>query len=323
MLAANVNFAAAQDIQYSQFYASPLYLNPALAGTSKQHRVVGNFRDQWPAVPGAFISYSLAYDVNIPEANSGIGFNIQRDQAGSGGLSTTTIGGFYAYNVKINRKLAFRPAIGVAYGHRQVDLSKLTFGDQLLTGSGTSVQSNTIYDKVGYMDISAGGLLYGEEFWIGYSVYHLNRPNNSLLGQDNLIDALHTIHAGYRLPMQRTVKREVIRSFTIAANYKSQGKWDQFDIGMYFFRKPFVMGVWYRGIPGLKAYKSGYQNNDAIILLAGVHYKNFKFAYSYDVTVSKIWGRTGGSHEVSLIYEYIDPHKKRRKRYRQLACPQF
>lgn len=313
----------AQDVQYSQFYASPLYLNPALAGTSDQHRVVGNFRDQWPAIPGSYISYSISYDVNIAEAHSGLGLTVQRDQAGSGALSTTTIGGVYAYEMKLNRKLAFRPAIGLAYGNRAVDMTRLKFGDQLLTGNDISVQSNLINDRVGYMDISAGGLLYGNEFWFGYSVYHINRPNNSLLGDENFIDARHNIHTGYRLPMRRTVKREIVRSMTIAANYKAQGKWDQFDVGMYYYMKPFVMGVWYRGIPGLKSYKKGYQNNDAIILLAGIHYKNFKMAYSYDITISKIWSTTGGSHEISLIYEYINPRKKRKARRRKLACPKF
>jgi type IX secretion system PorP/SprF family membrane protein len=313
----------AQDVQYSQFYASPMYLNPALAGTSDQHRVVANYRDQWPAIPGSYVSYSLSYDLNIAEANSGLGITFQQDKAGSGGLKTTTVGGAYAYNIKINRKLAFRPAVGLSYGMRSIDLDKLQFGDQLLTGNSQSFQSNVVSDNVGYIDLSAGGVLYGNEFWVGYSVFHINQPNNSLLGQENIIDARHSVHVGYRLPMSRTVRREIVRSFTITAHYKAQGKWDQVDIGAYYFIKPFVMGVWYRGIPGIKSYQPGYQNNDAIVILGGVHYQNFKFAYSYDITVSKIWASTGGSHEVSLIYEYINPRKKRKRRRVKLACPKF
>ncbi|MGK0285860.1 MAG: type IX secretion system PorP/SprF family membrane protein [Salibacteraceae bacterium] len=313
----------AQDIQYSQFYAAPLYLNPALAGTSEQHRMNLNFRDQWPSIPGNYISYSISYDINLLDANSGIGFIASRDQAGTGGLSTTTIGGSYAYNIKLNRKMSFRPAIGLNYGLRTVDVSKLTFGDQLLTGSASSVQSSSLNDRVSYVDVNAGGLLYGKDFWVGYSVYHINQPNNSLLGQENLIDARHSVHAGYRLPMQKTVKRKVVRSMTIAANYKTQGKWDQFDIGAYYYFKPMVIGIWYRGIPGLKKYAPGYQNNDAVTLLVGVHFKNVKFAYSYDITVSKLYPNTGGSHELSFIYEYTNPNKGRKRRFSQLACPQF
>ncbi len=317
------NACFSQDIQYSQFYASPMYLNPAFAGTSDQHRVVGNFRDQWPSIQGAFVSYSLAYDVNIQDANSGLGFFVQRDQAGSGGLNTTNIGGVYAYDIKVKRKLSFRPAIGIAYGRKAINASKLRFGDQLLSGSGISIQSNTLNESVGYVDISAGGILYSNDFWAGYSVFHINRPNNSLLGRDNYLDAFHSIHVGYRLPMTRTVKREIVSAFIVAANYKSQGKWDQFDIGMYYFKRPFVVGLWYRGIPGLKAYKTGYQNNDAIVILSGMEFNKIKISYSYDITISKMWANTGGAHEVSVIYEYMNPHKKRRKRRVKLACPKF
>jgi len=317
------NSGFGQDPQYSQFYANPMYLNPAFAGTSEQHRIVGNFRDQWPSIPGSFVSFSLSYDVNISEASSGLGFYINRDQAGSGSLSTTTMGGMYAYEIKIDNKFAIRPALGVAYGVRQVDITKLRFGDQLLTGNDISLQSNLINDRVGYMDLSTGLVLYSNKFWIGYSMFHLNKPNNSLLGQTNIISPLHSVHVGYRLPIGRTVKREIVRSLTIAANYKKQGAWDQMDIGMYYFIKPFVMGVWYRGIPIIKGYKKGDKNSDAIVVLAGVHFNNFKFAYSYDITISEIWGNTGGAHELSVIYEYQNPHKKRRRRRVKLACPKF
>lgn len=315
--------AYSQDIQYSQFYAAPLYLNPALAGTSSQHRANLNYRNQWPGIPKSYVSFSLSYDINLEDANSGVGIYFSRDKAGVGSLSTTIMGGCYAYNIKLNRNLAIRPAVGVNYGLRAVDVSKLTFGDQLLTGSSTSVQAPSINDRVGYMDINAGAILYGKDFWAGYSAYHINQPNNSLLGQENFIDARHSVHVGYRLPMQKTVKGEVVRSYTIAMNYKAQGKWDQFDIGGYWYFNPLVVGVWYRGIPGLKAYQPGYQNNDALTLLAGVHFQNFKFAYSYDVTISNLYSNTAGSHEISLIYEYRDPRKGKRRRFSQLACPQF
>ncbi len=318
-----VNIVNAQDAQYSQFYANPIYLNPAFAGTSEQHRIVGNFRDQWPSIPGSFVSYSLSYDVNMAEAKSGLGFYINRDQAGSGSLSTTKIGGIYAYEIKTGSNFAVRPAIGIAYGNRTVDITKLRFGDQLLTGNDISLQSNLVNDKVSYMDLSTGVVMYSNNFWFGYSMFHLNKPNNSLLGQTNILLPLHSMHLGYRLPVSRTVKREVVRSLTVAVNYKSQGNWDQVDVGMYYFVKPFVMGVWYRGIPLLKGYKPGYDNSDAVILLAGVHFNNFKFAYSYDITISEVWANTGGAHELSVIYEYENPHKKRRKRRVKLACPKF
>lgn len=315
--------AAAQDVQFSQFYAAPMYLNPALTGSSDQHRATVNFRDQWPNFPGAFISYSASYDVNIAEANSGLGFYFTQDRAGSGALSTTSAGMMYAYDIKIDRRYGFRPALGIGFGNKSIDYTKLQFGDQLLTGNDLSFQSNLIGDSKTYVDISTGGVFYTNDLWVGASAFHLNRPNNSLIGQESILSPLYSVHAGYRLPVTRTVKREIVQSITLTANYKAQGKWDQFDIGGYYFHKPFVMGIWYRGIPGFKAYQPGYQNNDAVVLMAGIHTNYFKFGYSYDITISKIWANSGGAHEVSVIYEYVNPKKKRKSRRRKLACPSF
>ena len=38
----------AQDATFSQFYANPTYLNPALAGSGICPRVSLNYRNQWP-----------------------------------------------------------------------------------------------------------------------------------------------------------------------------------------------------------------------------------------------------------------------------------
>ena len=65
---------AAQDPQFTQFYAAPTYLNPAFAGTTTQSRISGNYRLQWPGIPGAFRVENIAFDRYLPSINSGMGF---------------------------------------------------------------------------------------------------------------------------------------------------------------------------------------------------------------------------------------------------------
>ncbi len=315
--------AAGQDIQYTQFYAAPIHLNPALAGTGEGSRFIFNFRSQWAAVPKAYTSYNLSYDQNLSHLNSGIGFWVTRDQAGTGGMSTTTIGGTYAYDLKVNRYFSFRPALGLSYNLRAIDASKLTFNDQLVSGNSSSYSTNLVTDQRSYIDITAGFIGYGENYWFGYSVYHINRPNNSLIGQENLIAMRHNVHGGYRFILKKSVKGIVARAITVAANYKAQDKWDQFDIGLYFRYDIFLAGLWYRGIPGFKAYQPGYSNNDAAAVLVGVEWKNFRFVYSYDATISGLWANSGGSHEISLTYDHPNKERKRKRRPIRLACPKF
>src|ERR1035441_5764055 len=87
----------AQDPEFSQFYAAPLYLNPAFAGSVRCPRITLNYRDQWPAMPGTFVTYAVSYDQYVSSLNGGIGLLVWNDNAGSGTMKTENISGIYAY----------------------------------------------------------------------------------------------------------------------------------------------------------------------------------------------------------------------------------
>ena len=75
-----------QDAQLTQFYAAAPHLNPAFAGGTLENRVAFHYRNQWPGLPGRFVSYGASYDVFIPKINSGIGVIFASDEAGTGRL---------------------------------------------------------------------------------------------------------------------------------------------------------------------------------------------------------------------------------------------
>ena len=85
-----------QDPTFSQFYANPLYLSPSFAGATEEYRFGMNYRNQWPAIPGVFHTYSISFDKALINFNSGIGVLATYDVAGSGDLSTTNIGLLYS-----------------------------------------------------------------------------------------------------------------------------------------------------------------------------------------------------------------------------------
>ena len=82
----------AQDPQFSQFYAAPLYLNPAFAGSTGQARVGANYRNQWPAIDANFNTISAFADFYIENKNSGVGVIINKDREGLLGLQSISIG---------------------------------------------------------------------------------------------------------------------------------------------------------------------------------------------------------------------------------------
>lgn len=324
LLALAPALAVAQDPQLSQFFAAPMYLNPALTGNTYQDRIAMNYRNQWPsAVVNAFQTYAASYEHRSQKLNSGFGVMAMRDVAGANGLAFTQVAAAYSYEARINRKSAFRGGVRAAWTNRSYDPNSFLFADQVIRdNAATSIESGFV-QQVSYMDLSAGGLYYNERFWAGFSVNHLNRPQQSLfLNGDARLPMRTSVHTGYRFPLdgQRMAYSNTVG--TIATHYKAQGKWDQFDVGFYVDHDKLLAGIWYRGIPGLKAYAPGYPNNDAVVLMAGYETPlQLRIVYSYDVTISWLDLSSGGAHEVSLTYEW--PRKTKARKHKIVPCPKF
>jgi type IX secretion system PorP/SprF family membrane protein len=313
----------AQDPQFSQFYATSQYLNPALTGNTFQDRVALNYRLQWPGVQPGYETFSFAYDHNFASAHSGLGGYVIRDKAGSYGLTFTTAAMSYSYEARLNRRQALRFGLRAGYTMRNVAPGGYLFADQIIRDNApTSIETNMV-PSTGYLDLAAGGLYYSEQFWAGASFNHVNTPNQSLMVDgDAKLQVRTTVHAGYRMPLDG---HKLIRSqtkMTIAAHYKAQGKWDQFDMGGYIEHDRISAGLWYRGLPVLKAYQKGYGNSEAMILMAGFETEQqLRITYSYDITISKMTMKSAGAHELSLIYEW--PRKAKARRHKVVPCPKF
>jgi type IX secretion system PorP/SprF family membrane protein len=317
----------AQDPQYSQFYAAPLYINPAFTGLTAQHRLVFNFRDQWPALPNAFYSTAFSYDRRFDDLNSGIGLIATGELAGYGSLWKVELAPTYAYEAIINEKIMVRAGVKVGYNTIGLSRSELIFNDQLISEDGaTSVESNLLTSRR-YVDISAGALGMMEFYWFGFAVSHLNTPDQSLLkdGESSILPTKVSFHGGAKIPLSELDKNKPSdEDISPAFQYKSQAKFDQLDLGIYYNRNPMVFGMWYRGIQFLKRYEPGFGNNDAITLMFGIKSpEKFSIGFSYDVTISKLGVlNSAGSGEVSMIYEWA-VKKKRRKKSFIVPCAKF
>ena len=313
----------AQDPQLSQFYAAPLYLNPALTGNTTQERAILNYRMQWTGIPKGFATYAMSYDHRTDNMHHGYGIMVMRDQAGTHNLAFTHVDLNYAYEAPIDRKRSVRMGLKVGYTVRDYDPSNLLFADQVIRDNApTSVEPGMI-ERTSYLDIGAGGMYYTEQFWLGTSLSHLNRPQQSLMTDgDARLPVRTSMHTGYRFPIDGKRMRRSSSFATLAAHYKAQGKWDQLDLGAYLTHHNLTGGMWYRGLPGIKAYAPGYPNDDAVIALLGYETeKGIRFVYSYDLTISWLGMKSGGAHEISITYEW--PKRSPAKKFRAVPCPKF
>lgn len=317
--------AFSQDPQFSQFYAAPLYLNPALTGATKGGRIAGNYRSQWPGSGANFTSGSFSFDQNIRRVNSGVGLFFINDNAGKNGLKYTGAGASYAYNVNITRFHSVRAGIRVMNYWRSIDKSGLVFGDQLINNTETSNSVGAVNQSKNYLDLAGGAMFYSKNYWIGVSVDHLTRPNLALYTVNDRLPMKYSLHAGYNYPLTISPKGDATSKITAAINYKGQKKWDQLDLGFYYTRNPIVLGLWYRGLPLKKNPDKSiaYSNRESFIFLFGVILGELRIGYSYDLTSSKLTN-TGGAHEISLIYEWSSKkHSMGKNRIMVMPCAKF
>ena len=117
----------AQDPQFSQYYAAPLYLNPAFTGTTQDHRFIANYRNQWPNAARGFVTYAFSYDYNLYHYNSGIGFMATVDQAGTAGMKSSQFNFLYSYKWNVSSKWVVSAGLNFGYAFRSIDLNKLIF----------------------------------------------------------------------------------------------------------------------------------------------------------------------------------------------------
>lgn len=321
----------AQDPQYSQFYAAPLYLNPGFAGSTLQARVGANYRNQWPSINASFVTFSAYFDYFIDNFNSGVGIIVTSDKEGLAGLRSNSLGLQYNYQIRLTEKLTFRPGVEVAYVIRNVDFMKLTFGDQYNPNNiGNPLPTDETFNsdlKVSYPDISFGGVFYSDAFWLGVAVHHITTPNQSFTNEVSGLPMKYSVHAGYKIRLEPAMGKgysPVIRERSLTPNilYKAQGNFDQLDIGLYYTHEPIVFGLWYRGLPFKPL--EGFSNNESVIALIGLTTNGLNIGYSFDYTISRLGIKSGGAHELSVSYGFSlrDPRKPP-KDVRLIPCPKF
>ncbi|MGY6562800.1 MAG: PorP/SprF family type IX secretion system membrane protein [Luteibaculaceae bacterium] len=317
--------ASAQDYQFTQFYAAPINLNPAFAGT-EDTRIISNYRNQWSSLPNAFVTYNASIDHFFAEAKSGVALRVTRDQFGSAGLGATEIGFTYAYEMQLSRKFSFRPGVEFAWNQQSIDFNKMVFGDQLINGTAIST-TNIDLDRVSYANFAAGGLLYSDDLWVGVSFHNLNEPLTSFRETGNRLPVRSSVHAGYNFKIKEATPNNESVNLMVAANFRSQEQFSALDIGFYYQPSPILFGLWWRGVP-VAGLNHGNVFRDAMAFMAGYvsEKHNFRFAYSYDVTISSLGLNSGGSHEVSMqinLFDDAQARKRNKARTRKIPCPKF
>ena len=316
----------AQDFQFSQFYAAPLYLNPALTGISQETRMGSVYRKQWPGLDYQFTAFSAYVDHYSFDHKSGVGLSVSSFSEEFLKLNTTDISGFYAYNLQLSERVAFQLGTQVSYIQKRGTLENLLFGDQIDVFNQALFPSSA--DAVGglepfsYFSIGLGGVFTWDKLWIGISGHHLNRPNLAFYVRDGQTQhwPKYSLQAGYTIPLDDPdFWEEGSGKFVhLMANYKRQGPFQFLDAGLQVLLNQLVVGGGLRSLP----IQSELPKRESVIGLVGLNLSaGLAVSYSYDYPISDVGSQTLGSHELSLRYQFFyGTPKSRGQRSRVLPC---
>jgi hypothetical protein len=137
----------------------------------------------------------------------------------------------------------------------------------------------------------------------------------SLYADKTVVPIKISLFGGVELVRKSRLLKPDEETMTLAYLFKKQGPYYQLDLGVYWYKNPLVLGLWYRGIPPFNS-----QRGDAFILLVGYKTHNFNIGYSYDLTVSNLIGQAIGSHEISMSIKFALPRHTKKG---EVPCPEF
>ena len=208
----------AQDPHFSQFFSSPLTLNPAFTGKfDGTWRLAANHRDQWPSIPKAYVTTSGSVDFGIlkgkiPKGDVfGIGFSGLSDQSADAALKLNYGSVSLSYHKALDEEGYNTIGAGfqATFSSAILDRNKLTFEDQLTQNGFTNPTAETFSNGTGqnYTDLNAGILYSGSSngvnnYYMGVSVYHITKPNLSFIDKTWNLASRVTIHGGGAFPLK-------------------------------------------------------------------------------------------------------------------------
>jgi type IX secretion system PorP/SprF family membrane protein len=300
----------AQDVHFSQFYFSPLSLNPANTGNfNGDHRFFGNYRSQWKEISRAYNTFSAGGDFNFFPGNKQVSAGILAINDLSGGnLGVLKI--FPSAAIHFNRN-GYKFRIGIQPGIviKSIDFFANTFPSQLNWDKGEFDNQlpnyeNDVTQRFIYPDLNAGVMLsrrFGKfEPEAGFALFHINQPRENFISTNR--DRLPSRQM-WNAALSYSITGSVIARFNTLYAFTTQtSDWVSALIGEYvlssdgFFANSIFAGFMWRDGFG--------RNRDAGIITAGINYSHYTIGFSYDVTFSKLKTSVNskGAFEVALIY---------------------
>ncbi len=317
--------AYAQDPHFSQFFASPLTINPANTGNfSGSLRAALNSRTQLPEFNNAYATKTLSLDAPIlkkyikEDDKLSVGLLILSDQSGNKLLNDNNIAASVSYSKALDENANHSIAVGfqVNYSMYRFDPLKANFEDQLRAGGFTVTTAELILGNnftKNTTDINAGLLYTGSTsddniFYVGASYYHFAKPTVGFITPTYFTNSRVNLHGGAYFSLSNAA------SLHTSFQYQKQGLTNELILGG-------ALSYYLGSENGIEVYAGLWSRiKECMIPYVGLEWNQIRAGFTYDVggTNTIASSRFYKSSEISLIY-ILDNKSKALK----LKCPKF
>lgn len=333
--------AFGQDNYFSQSYAAPLLLNPALTGAFEgRYRVSVIYRDQWSgALTNPYKTFSTAFDIKWPMGRStarykdqaSVGLLFYNDKAGSLDFSTSQISVSTAYHKALDIRNTQYLSMGIQVGIAQKNLNfgNMNFEDQFngATGYTDPTAENLPENNFAYFDYSIG-LNYSlspeysrTKLFAGAAIHHFMSPSVSFFARsdetdlqpENSLSKRYSLQVSGVIPITNRVDCLPRAGFDQQGNHRKIDAGTNLRINTSSYKNVAVhMGGYLRTVNDF----DNAHRIDAMVAMFGVEFNNVLIGLSYDINFDKIASSDRRSFELSLAYlgEYEDDI---------VLCPKF
>jgi len=315
----------AQEPNFSQFFASPLSVNPALAGSSDADwRATSNIRRQWIGNISPYNTQTISIDGKLKALENqsyfGIGGMLLSEKAMEGLYKSNFINLNASYHQALDDNgNGISVALGMVNNSTRVDLGGLTF-DQQLSSTGFNqalpIAETNLGNSTSFTSATAGLLYtYDTEFSflnVGVSGYRFIKTKRSILDDPSRkISPRYSAHADFGTAINEFISANFSALHVIqdGMSITSLGAMMGIQHGEQSFEENkvriFNLGLYYR-------------LNDAITPYVGYVFNGFQFGLSYDVNAAS--SKTGSvnykSVELSFLYKrYLPTYRRKIGRY--------
>lgn len=305
--------ARAQDPAFSQFYANPLYMNPAMAGVEGAAKVYIGYRNQWPGATNPYTTMQASYEQFLDPIQGGLGIHVINDRQGGGVINTLSLDLVYSYHLQVSSDLMVTGGFQASLGHRNLNTEGLVLPDELAAGAPVTTLSG--YSST-YPDFGVGFAAFYKNIFGGVALHHLLQPyTGSSENPNSMLSRKYTAHVGAMIPIyEKRLGREVLQ---LSPNlvFLQQDIYQQLNYGLEVIYRNFVGGLWFRQdlsfSYGTVVFSMGYGNDQ------------FRVRYSYDAKLSspEVHIPSLGAHEISLVIIFENLNKSRK--HKAIKCPKF